>query len=67
MASFTVVTWYFERRMGGLEPIGPKERLEPGEAAAFTEDWWLLPYDFPEPRDSTDVVEVAHVVGRFAR
>lgn len=67
MASFTFVIWYFEKRMCELEPIGPKERLEPGEAAAFTEDWWLLPYAFPESRDGTDVVGVADLVERHAR
>ncbi len=67
MASFTFVVWYFQQRMCELEPIGPKERLEPGEAAAYTEDWWLLPYDFPESRDDTDVVGVADLVGRQAR
>ena len=38
-----------------LEPIGPRETLEPGECASFTEDWWLLPYDFPQEREDVDL------------
>jgi hypothetical protein len=66
LASFTFVVWYFEKQMCELEPIGPKERLEPGEAAAYTEDWWLLPYDFPVDRDAIDVPGVADLVAQRA-
>jgi len=69
MAGFTIVMWYFKDLLCELEPIGPKERLAPGQSAAFTEDWWLLPYDFPETRTGVDLEGVAAVVsdGTFVR
>jgi hypothetical protein len=30
-----------------LEPIGPRERLAPGEVASFTERWSLSAFPFP--------------------
>jgi hypothetical protein len=62
MAGFTIVMWYFKDLLCELEPIGPKERLAPGQSAAFTEDWWLLPYAFPQTRTNVDLEAVAAVV-----
>lgn len=42
VAGLTVSLWCFEDRVCEIEPIGPRERLAPGEEAAFTEEWWLL-------------------------
>jgi hypothetical protein len=58
----TVSIWYFEDRYCELEPIGPEERLAPGESASFTEDWWLLPYEFPKRRDALDLRQIADLV-----
>ena len=33
-----------------LEPIGPRERLQPGEHAEFTEEWFLSEMPFPKDR-----------------
>ncbi len=60
----TVSIWYFEDRLCELEPIGPEERLAPGESASFTEGWWILPYKFPERRDALDLAAVADLVER---
>ena len=46
MASLTVSIWYVDGRCE-LEPIGPRETLEPGARASFTEEWWLLRHDYP--------------------
>ncbi len=48
----TTVCIYYHPDFVELEPIGPRERLQPGQTAAFTENWWLLEY--PEPAESTD-------------
>ena len=48
VAAYTISIWYNEDVNCELEPIGPRETLEPGESASFTEEWWLLPYDFPQ-------------------
>ena len=37
------------------EPIGPRERLQPGESASFTEDWWLLSFPFPKEGESINL------------
>jgi hypothetical protein len=34
-----------------IEPIGPMEILKPGKAATFEEEWWLLPFEFPQDRN----------------
>jgi len=64
MAGFTVSVWYYKDELVELEPIGPMERLAPGESASFTEDWWLLAYPFPERRDALDLEEVSALVER---
>jgi hypothetical protein len=48
VAGLTVSIWYPDRPMVELEPIGPRERIAPGESAAFTEIWTLHPFRFPE-------------------
>jgi hypothetical protein len=50
VAGLTVSIWYPEERRVELEPIGPRERLRPGQSGSFTEEWWLLPFDFPADR-----------------
>jgi hypothetical protein len=57
-AGLTISVWYPDREMVELEPIGPRERLAPGESASFTEEWWLAPFSFPA---NGDAVDHAHV------
>ena len=64
VAGLTISIWYPEDRRVELEPIGPRERLAPGESASFTEDWWLLPYQFPEERVDVDLEAVERLVQR---
>ena len=47
VAGLTMSIWYPDRAMCELEPIGPREKLKPGQSASFTETWWLLPHAFP--------------------
>jgi len=51
VAGYTISLWYFENETCELEPIGPRETIEPGGRASFTEEWWLVPYDFPGRKD----------------
>jgi hypothetical protein len=46
-AGLTISVWYPTGPRIELEPIGPRERLQPGESASFTEVWWLLSHAFP--------------------
>ena len=47
-AGLTVSVWYPDGDMIELEPIGPRERLQPGKSASFTEEWWLADMKYPE-------------------
>jgi hypothetical protein len=67
MAGLTISIWYFQNKMCELEPIGPRERLAPGQSASFTEDWWLLPHAFPRQRNAVDLAEVRQIVEQQAR
>lgn len=48
LAGLTMSIWYPDRPMVELEPIGPREILQPGEEASFTETWTLSEMKFPE-------------------
>ncbi len=67
VAGLTVSVWYPQgREMIELEPIGPRERLQPGEAASFTEHWSLVPFTFPAADQHLDLQKVREVVERLA-
>lgn len=61
-AALTLSVWYPQGPRIELEPIGPRERLKPGESAAFTEDWWLLTFPFPAPGQNIDLGALRKVV-----
>lgn len=61
-AGLTLSVWYPKGPQIELEPIGPRERLKPGESASFTEDWWLLPHPFPKPGEKLDLKALAEQV-----
>lgn len=54
-AGLTISVWYPPELRIELEPIGPRERLQPGESASFIEDWWLLPFTYPEQGQQVDL------------
>lgn len=59
VAALTMSIWYPDRPMCELEPIGPREKLEPGESAAFGVSWGLLPRAFPKEGEQVDLQAVA--------
>lgn len=61
-AGLTISVWYPPGPRVELEPIGPRERLKPGQSASFTEEWWLLPQQFPAERNSVDLQGIARRV-----
>ena len=65
VAGLTISVWYPNREMIELEPIGPREHLEPGESASFTEDWWLAPYNFPGVESTIQPSELAKTTVRL--
>jgi CubicO group peptidase (beta-lactamase class C family) len=61
-AGLTISVWYPEGARVELEPIGPRERLEPGQVGSFTEEWWLVPSKFPEDGSKLDLKRMAATV-----
>lgn len=70
VAGLTACIWYPRAEQipaVELEPIGPRERLAPGETASFTENWWLLENPFPKSGERLDLTALAGKVEREAR
>jgi hypothetical protein len=63
-AGLTLSVWYPTGPRIELEPIGPRERLKPGESASFTEDWWLLAHPFPKKGQQIDLKALAEQVAK---
>jgi hypothetical protein len=61
-AGLTLSVWYPSGPQIELEPIGPRERLKPGESASFTEEWWLLSHPFPKKGQRLDLKALARQV-----
>jgi len=61
-AGLTLSVWYPTGPQIELEPIGPRERLKPGESASFTETWWLLSHPFPKKGEQVDLKALAEQV-----
>lgn len=58
VAGLTMSIWYPDRPMVELEPIGPRESLEPGEKSSFTETWYLVPQKFPGEGETVNLKAV---------
>ena len=63
-AGLTLSVWYPTGPRIELEPIGPRERLKPGESASFTEDWWLLSHPFPKKGQQLDLKALSEQVAK---
>ncbi|OQC29015.1 MAG: hypothetical protein BWX70_01650 [Verrucomicrobia bacterium ADurb.Bin070] len=64
MAGLTISIWYFKDEMCELEPIGPLERLEPGAAFSFVEEWSLQRWRYPAPGEDVDLSALTARVGQ---
>ena len=62
VAAITSCIYYPREKFVELEPIGPRETLQPGEAASFTEDWFLVPFPFPASAASLDLAGLVAAV-----
>ncbi len=66
-AGLTISVWYpqvtsREAAKIELEPIGPRERLQPGQWAPFTETWFLLSHPFPKAGERIDLAKLRQQV-----
>ena len=66
-AGLTISVWYPEGPRVELEPIGPRERLEPGQVGSFGEEWWLAPSEFPAVGEDLDLGQVSSIVGALGK
>lgn len=64
-AGLTISVWYPDRDMVELEPIGPREVIDPGESATFTEHWYLQAMPFPEDGETVDHGALQMALDRF--
>jgi len=61
-AGLTLSVWYPTGPRIELEPIGPREQLQPGQSATFTEQWFLLPHPFPQAGEQIDLPKLRQQV-----
>jgi len=61
-AGLTISVWYPAGDRIELEPIGPRERLEPGQSASFTEEWSLMSFAYPKEGERIDLAKLREQV-----
>ncbi|MCY2964096.1 MAG: hypothetical protein NT069_10705 [Planctomycetota bacterium] len=67
VAGLTMSIWYPDGPMCELEPIGPREKIEPGKSASFTETWYVMPRSFPKDPSAVPVKEIAEAVEKYTK
>jgi CubicO group peptidase (beta-lactamase class C family) len=63
-AGLTLSIWYPPGPRIELEPIGPREQLQPGDVASFTEEWSLLKHPYPKSGEQIDLGKLREQVQR---
>lgn len=66
-AGLTLSVWYPPGPRIELEPIGPRERLQPQQTASFTERWYLLSHPFPKEGEQIDLQKLREQVQALPR
>ncbi len=61
MAAGTASVYYFKEEYCEIEPIGPMESIAPGKEVSFTEQWYLVDYDYPKDKN-TDVINLQSAI-----
>jgi hypothetical protein len=61
-AGLTISVWYPPGDRIELEPIGPRERLQPGQSASFTEEWSLASFSYPKEGEQIDLARLKMLV-----
>lgn len=62
IAGLTASLWSDGQGVLEVEPLGPEEVLAPGASAAFSEDWWLLPFPWPGDPAKVDLEAVRRAI-----
>ena len=61
MTAATVSIWYNQDGICEIEPIGPWEWIKPGKSISFTENWYLMDYEYPKDKKA-DLNEVQKII-----
>ena len=64
MTAATVSLWYNEEGICEIEPIGPWEWIQPDKNISFTENWYLLDYNYPEDK-MADLNEIKTIIKKL--
>ena len=64
MTGATVSIWYNKEGICEIEPIGPWEWIEPGKSISFTENWYLMDYEYPVNKNA-DLNEIKKIVEKL--
>jgi hypothetical protein len=67
VAPITTAVYYWKDLMCELEPVGPKETIKPGASVSFTEEWYLLPYEFQENTEQVDMAWLKSLITLMKR
>jgi hypothetical protein len=59
-----VSIWYYKDEKCEIEPIGPLEKILPGEIVSYTEDWWLLENEFPIDKN-LDLKNITNIINNL--
>ena len=62
IAANNLSVWYNQHEMCELEPIGPLEYLKPDQESSFTEEWFLLPFDYHNFKTHLNVAKLREVI-----
>lgn len=61
MLSTQVSIWYYKDEKCEIEPVGPLEFIAPGKSISFTEEWWLMDYQYPADK-KVDLKEIKGII-----
>jgi hypothetical protein len=64
MNGATVSLWYNAEGICEIEPIGPWEWIKPGKSISFTENWYLMDFEYPENK-RIDLNEIRTIIQKL--
>jgi hypothetical protein len=66
MTGATVSIWYNREGICEIEPIGPWESINPGESISFSENWYIVDFDYPKDK-MADLIKIKSIVGELGK
>lgn len=66
MTGATVSIWYNREGICEIEPIGPWEWINPDESISFSENWYIVDFDYPKDK-MADLKKIRSIIGELAK